>query len=272
LNRKALTILFVCIPVLLQAQEHEIILSEDFRGSFFNEFVKDIESEYGVQFYYQENWVDSVKVYYPSGVNNLLEILQYTFRNTDFSVASIGEGDYILSKEYLLETRLLPDFFTIPESLFKKDVEQTIKDTDETVSDGQNGVDENGNSSQIIYIGSTSQGRMRGEATLSGYIRESETGEPIIGAVIYVEDLELGVISDLSGYYVLSLPKGRHFINYHSLGKKDIRHQVVLNADGNLNIELTEKITQLRGVEVVADKAKDYFDSVLSEYELGRVE
>ena len=91
-------------------------------------------------------------------------------------------------------------------------------------------------------------------ATITGFIKDESTGEPVIGCVVYVDDLQKGVISDVSGHYIISVPKGEHRITIHSLGKEDITKDIIVYSDGNLNFQMEEKLIQLSGVVIKADK------------------
>lgn len=51
------------------------------------------------------------------------------------------------------------------------------------------------------------------KAILSGYVKDAESGEALIGASVYVESLQLGVTTNLYGFYSLSLPKGRYKVS-----------------------------------------------------------
>ena len=55
-------------------------------------------------------------------------------------------------------------------------------------------------------------------ATVSGFVRDSKTGETLTGAVIYPkENPAIGITSNTYGYYSLSLPVGKYTI--HIYGK-----------------------------------------------------
>ena len=55
-------------------------------------------------------------------------------------------------------------------------------------------------------------------ATLSGYIKDFESGETLIGAAVYIESLKVGVTSNLYGFYSLSVPAGKYKVTISYLG------------------------------------------------------
>jgi len=74
--------------------------------------------------------------------------------------------------------------------------------------------------------------------TISGYISEKQTGEKLIGATVYISETQGGTVSNLYGYYALSLQPGIYTITFSYVGYQLQKHSVNLNADQTLNVEL----------------------------------
>ena len=87
--------------------------------------------------------------------------------------------------------------------------------------------------------------------TLSGYIRDSESEEALIGATVYVAELEKGTISNEFGYYSLTLPSGTYSIRFSYIGYKTIRWQTNLLADQVIDMKLGLEPAKLEEVEIV---------------------
>ena len=247
---------FILISGLLSAQKPSMQIDENLNGLLFSKFVERVEEICPVNFFYNPLWVDSFYIEYPEHITDLTEILRQTLPREKITFVIDQDGNIVLSKDVLFQTRLLTDFFMVPKKLEERTEEE---DNQIWLSKNETDVvsDQTTDETQIIYIGQVSKSNDGSRATISGYITDSETGEPVIGAVVYAEDLELGVVSDLDGYYVLSITKGSHILSFHFLGKKDIRYYVHLYSDGNMNVEMSEKITQLRGVEIIADRDRN---------------
>ena len=45
-----------------------------------------------------------------------------------------------------------------------------------------------------------------GNAVLSGYIKDASNGETLIGATVYISELHAGTITNVYGFYSLSVP------------------------------------------------------------------
>lgn len=92
------------------------------------------------------------------------------------------------------------------------------------------------------------------KVTLAGYIKNSKTGEAIVGATVYADSSQTGVTTDQFGYYSLSLRPGRHTVKISYAGMKDTKRQVNITTDGTLDVPLNEQVASLKAVMVVAEK------------------
>ncbi|MGF1636614.1 MAG: carboxypeptidase-like regulatory domain-containing protein [Cyclobacteriaceae bacterium] len=106
----------------------------------------------------------------------------------------------------------------------------------------------------LIDIGRKTQVLGSGKATIAGYVKEEKTGEPVIGALVYIEEPRIGVSTDQFGFYSISLPRGRHTLKFQSIGVKTTQRQVLLYNNGQLSIEMEEEITPLKEVIVEAER------------------
>ncbi len=94
--------------------------------------------------------------------------------------------------------------------------------------------------------------------TLSGYIRDSESGEVLIGATVYISAIEKGTISNEFGFYSLTLPPGLYDINYSFIGYETFSIQLNLVTDQILDIHLDIESSLLE--EVTITTADDQID------------
>ena len=93
---------------------------------------------------------------------------------------------------------------------------------------------------------------------ISGYIRDSATGETLIGAVIYPKsDPQKGVGSNAYGFYSLQLPAGEYLLVVRYLGYREKEIPVNLKSDLRLNIRLESEAARLQEVVVRARRANE---------------
>ncbi len=89
--------------------------------------------------------------------------------------------------------------------------------------------------------------------TLSGYIKDAANGEELINASI-VNDGFQGTITNIYGFYSLTLPEGKYTFTVSYIGYESIVKTLTLKESQTLDFELKEATNQLAEVEVTAKK------------------
>lgn len=89
--------------------------------------------------------------------------------------------------------------------------------------------------------------------TVSGYIRDKQSGEGLIGVNIVVHEGGKGAISNQYGYYSLSLDPGFYTLIYSYVGYETVTRPINLGEDLILNIELKETAVDIQEVTVTAE-------------------
>ncbi|MGV3538829.1 MAG: carboxypeptidase-like regulatory domain-containing protein, partial [Rufibacter sp.] len=93
------------------------------------------------------------------------------------------------------------------------------------------------------------------QATVSGKIRDSASGELLAGATIYVMGGEsIGATANAYGFYSLTLPKGKYQLKVFYLGYNSREVTLTLEKNQPLNIELTPAAAALEEVVISSDK------------------
>lgn len=92
--------------------------------------------------------------------------------------------------------------------------------------------------------------------TLSGYVKDSLSGENLIGASVAVTGKGKGVNANNYGFYSLTLPAGEYILLISYAGYQPQRLAVILNRDLALNVNLAPKMSTSEAVVVYA-KRKD---------------
>ncbi len=104
--------------------------------------------------------------------------------------------------------------------------------------------------------------------TISGYIKDATNGETLIGATVYVEEIQGGVISNVYGFYSLTLPAGDYTLEYRYIGFENTTQTVSLTQNIKNDVELSIASEVLEEVVVTAEKE----DANVSEVEMSTVE
>jgi len=88
--------------------------------------------------------------------------------------------------------------------------------------------------------------------TLSGYVRDASTGEELIGATVMIQGSSEGVVTNLYGFYSISLPADHYTIQVRYMGYEMKTIDVDLKRDFNLSVELMQSSHLLEAVNVTA--------------------
>ncbi len=105
--------------------------------------------------------------------------------------------------------------------------------------------------------------------TLSGYIADASNSENLIGAAIYVKDEQSkGTVSNLYGFYSLTLPEGNYTFLCSYLGYQTVEFQVDMSKDVEFNIELP--VEGIMAEEIVVKSERK--DENVSDTKMGTVE
>ncbi|MDA9261887.1 carboxypeptidase-like regulatory domain-containing protein, partial [Flavobacteriales bacterium] len=95
------------------------------------------------------------------------------------------------------------------------------------------------------------------KSTVSGYIKDSQTGEDLINATVYVEELKTGVTTNVYGFYSLTIPNGSYTIKFSYIGYKDIIKKVEISESIKMNIEITSSDVFMKEFKVEAEKGDE---------------
>lgn len=250
-NLLAVAGIMLCITANAQKKG---LVTGNFKAVHFYQFVHEIESQTGYHFYYNPHQTDSIVITYNAQEKPLETVLQKVFQNTELRFSIDDNNNVFIIKNATIQTSLPADFF-VQKKIMKDSLGIETNDLTES-TDIKNKL-KSAEEIKLYDIGIKSNGRLYGDATITGYIRDANTGEPIIGANIYTDDMKIGTTSDQFGYYSLRLPKGRHTLIISSVGMSDTKRQVMLYSEGKLSINLHEFVASLKRVIVSANKTKN---------------
>lgn len=103
--------------------------------------------------------------------------------------------------------------------------------------------------------------------SVSGYVRDAATGEGIVGATVFINELKNGVSTNQYGFYSISLQSNIYNITISSVGKSATQEKIFLNENKTISVELFDGTTQLNDVVVTAES----FDHNISSPEMSLV-
>lgn len=88
--------------------------------------------------------------------------------------------------------------------------------------------------------------------TINGYVKDASNGEALIGATVLVTELSTGNITNVYGFYSITLPAGDYNVEFRYLGFVTGKRALSLTENTRIDIELAEEQTRLQEVVVTA--------------------
>ncbi|HEY4875165.1 MAG TPA: TonB-dependent receptor [Puia sp.] len=236
--------------------QQEQLISGDFTGMGFGQFIHEIESKTSYHFYFDTAQTNNLTVNITVNQKPLRTLLQQLFNKTDFHFAIDEDGHVFITKKIQIQTTLPTGFFDrtlTPDTAASESNMITAESAEDIEKDKLNASLEN----KLYEIGIRTNNIKSGKATIAGYVKDIKSGEVLAGAAVYVDGTHIGVVTDQFGYYALTLPRGRHTIRISSVGMRDTKRQVMVYSDGKLNIEMQDFVQSLKAVIVGAEKTSN---------------
>ncbi|TGE27635.1 TonB-dependent receptor [Hymenobacter metallicola] len=228
-------------------QTPEPVVSGSFQGLSLEQFVRQLEAQTPYRFFFDSAAVVGVQITAQAQAQPLSLVLQQALAASELRFAIDEEHNVFITPRQAVPTELPTDYFRPGAVAAARAAENTPAASPPVRA---------ANVARLYEIGRPGAATA-GKATLAGHVREAKSGEPVPGASVYVEAPAVGVSTDQFGYYALTLPAGRYTLNIRGIGIKNTRRQVQLHADGKLDVEVEEDITNLKEVVIEAEKDKN---------------
>lgn len=116
---------------------------------------------------------------------------------------------------------------------------------------------------QIVVKPDRRSGKVAAQTvTLSGTIRDSNTGEALIGASVFIHELQTGAVTNPFGFYSVTLPAGTYTVTSSFIGYKQVTRPVALSASLQEDLSLAEEPPVLD--EVIVSSAPSVTEQILT--------
>ncbi|HTL08384.1 MAG TPA: TonB-dependent receptor [Chitinophagaceae bacterium] len=211
-----------------------------------------IEKQAPVRFYFDSSRIDSVSISITANAQPLQKVLDEALAQAGLFYTMDAAGHIFITKGYALRLQL-PEAYLAGKQAVSNAApvagNNLVNDSDE-ISFPQKALVEN----KLYEIGDKRLTNPPPVVTVAGYVRDAKTGEPVVGASVFIDKPRIGGTTDQYGYYSLSLPRGRHTMNIQSISMRDTRRQIVLYSDGKMNIDMQGTVITLKRVIIAAQK------------------
>ncbi|MEO6456466.1 MAG: carboxypeptidase-like regulatory domain-containing protein [Ginsengibacter sp.] len=248
-----LTCYFLLNSYSAVSQKAMPVITGEFKSISAEQFFLQLEKQTGYNFYFDASQLDSITVNISVEKKRLEDVLKQAFVNTNVGFTKDAQNNFFISRGQLVQTEL-PDGFFGTDKNDKNDIQDTSNiDYGSVANKVQNATLQN----KLYTVGEQGPSTNQAQNTINGFIADSKSGEPVIGASVHVENSKIDVITDQYGYYTISLPKGRHTLSIQSIGMKDTKREILVKGNGKFNIEMQTEVIALKKVVVSTQKASN---------------
>ena len=244
------TILMVLLPLSLAGQEDELRFSGNFQDVPFQEFVTRVEEQCGVTFYYLDTWIRGIRVTV-SGENISLE------RSLERILLPAGLYYHMESNRRIYLTQQQALVSRLPDYSGERDVSGLSGEegSGSATSAEQRYIDgRKAGMLETLRVGTRAEGEGKNVAVLHGKLTDVETGDPLIGATVYFEELSNGTATDVDGRFSMVVRPGKYTIEFKCMGMEDRHNYLEVLSGGDLDITMQKSIIALTEVVVMANR------------------
>ena len=105
--------------------------------------------------------------------------------------------------------------------------------------------------------------------TVSGYVKDSTSGELLIGSTVYVQELGIGTQTNVYGFYSLTIPAGNYTLEYRYLGYVSRIIRINLMKNEQINVDLVPEELKLEEIVITSSRGdRNITDVEMSAQEL----
>ena len=233
-------ILILSLSLNVGAQE-KYPINSNYKGLSFTDFVTKVESILPVRFYYLDEWVKDLNLAYYPDCNSLPCLMDNIFKGTTLYYYIDNFGNVVITSNYSVK---------IATSAGEKN-SKFLPPSDYSGSTDTQSI--SGNTS--IEIGNPAEKNKAGNVTITGYITNKDTKEPVSGVTVFIQKLTAGTISNEYGFYSLTIPRGVHMLKFSFIGMRDKVINLSLFGAGELNVDMSSVLIPLKETVVSAQKS-----------------
>jgi hypothetical protein len=247
--RKIITAcLSLSLYLVVSAQQPDnTLISGNFINTPFMDFIKEVEMNSALKFYYQQDLVKDIRIT-SSCINiGLAQVLNDQLKKAGLNLFIDGNSVYIYTGEQIITE--LPVFKISLIEYDNTDSLLSITETERKYLEGKiiSSID-------VLEIGDKLKMAGSSRCIINGKIVDESNSEPLIGATVYIEELKTGAATDQEGRFRLVLTPGKYkaIFSYMSMKQQECYLQVY--SEGSVTIKMKKELISLDEVTIVSNR------------------
>src|SRR4030042_3054712 len=241
-----ITLSFATLILSGQRQE-EIRVSYAFNDVPFEDFVHELEQKNNLRFFYLENWIAGLNVTVKADSITIPDLMTQTLKSTGLGfVIKSPDKIYLLPDKSFVNER--PDYFVSKE----EQLSDSLDYESESLAEKRYLKGREPDMVETIVIGNHHKARPGRNVKISGKLTQEDTGEPLIGATLFIKDLRKGAATDINGMFSIALPPGKYSCIFQCVGIEEVKCILDVQSDGFFSLPMKQKITSIAEVTISA--------------------
>ncbi|MEE4197807.1 MAG: TonB-dependent receptor [Bacteroidales bacterium] len=242
-----IAILLLSFTVSVNAQKNPSITC-NVKNISFGEFIHIVEKQTGIRVFYDPLLEDSLRVTVTLDSVPAMDALTKVLKGTKQIPSPWQKHIVILNNEEI--PREIP--------VFNQKTKDTIQSygSDKTADEDRYFSGRSPDVLETLIVGNKNI-QANGIVNITGRITDEETGEPIIGATIFIEETKTGAATDFKGYFTILLPPGEYVANFSSMGYKPSKYKLKVYSEASLKIEMESNTFYLQEAVIKGDRQMD---------------
>ncbi len=244
-------LILISLQCLLSGQTKYILQNSYDEISLF-EFIMEIEENSDTRFFFHEEWIDGIQLTNLKSGTSVLDILNNELGKYKLGYYTDGKRIFLYPGDEI--SAELPEFIS-PLSNSAGSADDPVNDR---LAAGEFIKTRSELKKPVKFVGDQQKMVYGKKCLVRGSIVNRRDEEPMVGATIYIRELETGLISDALGRFELNLLPGEYTIIVNHLAMKETPYELHVFSNGVLSIELEDEIIELEEITI----SNDRFDNV----------
>lgn len=244
--RAYLTFAFSLLVLFASSQvKDSVIISLRLHDASFNEFVEKIEEQTKLNVLYNPEWLLKKKVNINVEKKSILDVMKTVLQGSKIKASFWGNFIVLLNDEILITE--LPNYLHTQTGLQKQSF---------LVNTKRNPGFMKGRKADLVHVKiGNAKHPIKGEMIkFSGQVIDVNTGKPVEGATLYIDELKSGAVSNQQGKFLLELPSGKYSAKIECLGMEKINCQLEVVSTGTFHLQMQKANIDMKEVVIYGDR------------------
>ncbi|MDX2301789.1 MAG: TonB-dependent receptor [Microscillaceae bacterium] len=207
-------------------------ISANFQNTPLASVLENLEQNYPLKFYYQSSWLEGVFINEFFSQSPLNQVLEKILKPAELSYISPYPSMIILVKSQI----------------------SIQKDTSETL---------NTHKGKAVIVIDDPSAEKSDRLTVSGYVKDGQSGESLVGATVFIPELNQAGTTNAFGFYSLSVAPGQYTLRVNYVAYQEESYTILLKSSGTLDVELFDAVKTLEEVTVTGEAEDQNVSGVL---------